>query len=108
MTDELEDKKLVEAVADVGELGGDDDFFSDGVPDPKVPDTIEDELSTIPKLPTNSDLSLPDLRGLDFPERYTNLVERVQSEYRLLPRLNYENIYDELSELRRGSKRYSD
>jgi hypothetical protein len=52
--------------------------------------------SIVPPETINSD---PDLIGTDFPSEYITIVNRIKAQYKLLPVLNYDNIYHEISDL---------
>jgi hypothetical protein len=41
----------------------------------------------------------PDLVGTDYPEDYIKIVNRVKYQYSILPNLNYNKIYEEISDL---------
>jgi len=85
-------------LGDIG--GGDDDLLSGDDSFPVVgvstPD-IESELT--PDTPVEKDDDIPTLVGQDYPVEYKTLAERVQYQYRCLPKLNYPEIYEELSDL---------
>jgi hypothetical protein len=42
---------------------------------------------------------LPDLMGSEYPQEYIRVVERIKFQYKMLPSLNYDAIYREISEL---------
>jgi hypothetical protein len=64
----------------------------------KIPDSISAE-SEIPPPDFSGRGNVPELRGDDFPKEYIKMAERLQAEYRLLPRLNHDAIYNELGDL---------
>jgi len=93
---------------DTDELEGDKDFFSNDTSEKKDsnPTTESQDESQDTRLETpgtnTSALGLgniPDLRGGDYTSSFMDLVKRIQVEYSLLPNLDYNAIYNELSEL---------
>ena len=58
--------------------------------------------SSVPeRVPLQEDTpdSLPDLMGSEYPQEYIRVVERIKFQYKMLPSLNYDAIYREISEL---------
>lgn len=85
-------------------LGEDNDFFGSLATDPDS--SIKAVVSDSPKTGEskaapleNPEESLPLLRGEDPPIDYLNLVKRIQFQYSYLPTLNYDDLYQELSDL---------
>jgi len=44
-------------------------------------------------------ISEPSLNGSDFPSEYLGVVERIKHQYEALPKIDYNAIYNEISEL---------
>jgi hypothetical protein len=61
-----------------------------------IPQAPTDVISTSQEEITDS---APELAGLEFPPEYLKMVERVKIQYKLLPSLNYDAIYREITEL---------
>ena len=61
-----------------------------------IPVNKDDKKSTMPTKTTNTD---PNLIGTDFPSEYIAIVDRIKAQYKLLPVLNYDDIYHEISDL---------
>lgn len=59
----------------------------------------ENNISVSTSSQSANDEDIPELVGNDIPEQYRDLVERVRYQYRCLPKLNYKEIYEELSDL---------
>ena len=45
------------------------------------------------------DEEIPSLRGDDFPSSYVSMAERIQWQYKMLPKIDYDAIYQEVGEL---------
>lgn len=81
----------------------DTEFLSGKASEEKTTETSK-TISQTPKevIPTiqedNTD-SAPELMGSEFPPEYLRMAERVKTQYKLLPSLNYEAIYREISNL---------
>ena len=83
-------------------LAADDggDFFEEAAE--KNPDKVEEPTPAVEKIPEPKEEEIeeiPSLRGEGFPADYKGMVERVQWQYRMLPRLDYDAIYSEIAEL---------
>lgn len=85
------------------------DFIFD---DPKVGESIStDESSAEPSPETTEDVTvisdgddfdengIPQMRGMDCPDQFKRLVERVQIQYAMLPNIEYDEICRELADL---------
>ena len=85
-------------------MAGDDDFFEEA--SDKNPNKGEDVKSEpevipepIPEPQSEEPEDIPSLRGEGFPADYIGMVERVKWQYKMLPKLDYEAIYQEMAEL---------
>lgn len=88
-----------------------DDFLNGLVVDPsntvgEVKDESTPNLENQPKTETKVEdkvfentNDLPDLVGSDYPAEYVRVVNRIKIQYDLLPKLNYNAIYEELGAL---------
>ena len=74
-----------------------DNFVSSSRQEP--PSEIQtNTTTTIPQI-ENLEEKSPSLRGSDFPFEYTKMTDRIKVQYELLPRLDYDSIYKEISDL---------
>jgi hypothetical protein len=64
----------------------------------EITKTTETVLSPIKNEMESTDTP-PDLVGTDYPEDYIRIVNRVKAQYSNLPNLNYNKIYEEISDL---------
>ena len=81
-----------------------DDFFTGGKTSDakeKTSPPVEEKLGAESPLPliADTDKSLPQLCGSDYPNFYIEMINRVHAQYKELPPLNYDKIYAELAEL---------
>jgi len=67
----------------------------------KTKESSETKVETVlptANLPDTED-EIPSLNGDNFPHDYSKMADRIRSHYRLLPKLDYDSIYREISEL---------
>jgi len=73
--------------------------------DKKSPDIVIPPTNTSDITNSNTDVEgltescVPSLRGDNFDEEYLKVVNRIKAQYSLLPKLDYDKMYKELSEL---------
>ena len=64
-----------------------------------VQDTVVEAKEEVKEFKDVRDSDLPDLRGDNYPQEYISMVNRVKLEYSMLPKFDYNKVYDELSDL---------
>jgi len=64
-----------------------------------VQDTVVEAKEEVKEFKDVKDSDLPDLRGDNYPQEYISMVNRVKLEYSMLPKFDYNKVYDELSDL---------
>jgi hypothetical protein len=82
-------------------MGGDDDFFEEATeknPDKAEESAVEAKPDPIPAKEEKPE-EIPSLRGEGYPTDYIGMVERVKWQYKMLPKLDYDAIYQEMAEL---------
>jgi len=83
-------------------INSSDEFFDHSSKDESIipSNDIKDSATLISSaIEMESTDTAPDLVGTDYPEDYIKIVNRVKAQYNLLPNLNYDKIYQEISEL---------
>ena len=77
---------------------GDENELFDSTP--PTEETEKEPEKPVPQSPvTMATDDLPELVGENFPKSYLRMVERIKIQYRLLPSLNYDAIYEEFKVL---------
>lgn len=67
-----------------------------------ITNTVKSAEKTIPfiaEVKEKEDDSLPDLVGDNYPEAYVKMVNRIKAQYAFYPKLDYDKIYAEVTEL---------